>query len=66
MTTPNFKCDFDEDRNAVLYEIDSARVRRKVATKLKDGRIVFEPSYDKLSESQKEGYRIAINTCPLE
>lgn len=58
-------CGLDKDGNAELYEIDD-RGRRKVATKYKDGRIVFEPSYDKFDETQKEAYRIAIKTCPTK
>lgn len=62
MNEGELKFDFDEDHNIVLYEIDSAHIRRKVATKFKDGRIVFEPSYDKQSDVQKDAFKAAMES----
>lgn len=66
MDKEGLKCDFDENGNPILYETDSAGIRRKVCTKLKDGTIVFESSYDKFDEPQKEIYRKMINGCPTQ
>ena len=66
MSESKLDCGFDENGNPVLYEIDSAGNRRKVATLLKDGTVKFEPSYENRSEQEKDGFRKAIILCPIK
>lgn len=64
MTLPKLDCNLDKDGNPVLFEIDAAGIKRKVATLLPDGSIRFESSYENRSEAEKEAFEKAIKNCP--